>query len=208
MISLQIKPWVAFGLPYLLIELFYIGMPVVRTDGLSLARSVYGHVITKFSRMGRLPQFLSYGAPPTRGSKRRGGAPLLNLLIFWRSRCRRRNLRSSYLNTKDCKQGVLTIYTNHPGGNLVHKLKAVKFDVVRDNPPQLFKSAQKKTELGRKIAAAKITAHVVWSFPNGMARTISFSNRNFRFSLGNSKTKYTWFTKPKISYFFFYNKPG
>ena len=32
-ISLQIKPWVAFGLPYLLIELFYIGMPVVRTDG-------------------------------------------------------------------------------------------------------------------------------------------------------------------------------
>ena len=50
-ISFQIKPWVAFGLPYLLIELFYIGMPVVRTDG----RSVYGHVITKFSRMGRLP---------------------------------------------------------------------------------------------------------------------------------------------------------
>ena len=26
-------------------------MPVVRTDGRSLARSVYGHVITKFSRM-------------------------------------------------------------------------------------------------------------------------------------------------------------
>ena len=37
-ISFQIKPWVAFGLPYLLIELFYIGMPVVRTDGRSLAR--------------------------------------------------------------------------------------------------------------------------------------------------------------------------
>ena len=32
-ISFQIKRWVAFGLPYLLIELFYIGMPVVRTDG-------------------------------------------------------------------------------------------------------------------------------------------------------------------------------
>ena len=57
-ISFQIKPWVAFGLPYLLIEFFYIGMPVVRT----VARSVYGHVITKFSRMGRLPHFLSYGA--------------------------------------------------------------------------------------------------------------------------------------------------
>ena len=32
-ISLQIKTWAAFGLPYLLIELFYIGMPAVRTDG-------------------------------------------------------------------------------------------------------------------------------------------------------------------------------
>ena len=31
-ISFQIKPWVAFRLPYLLIELFYIGIPVVRTD--------------------------------------------------------------------------------------------------------------------------------------------------------------------------------
>ena len=37
-ISFQIKPWVAFGLPYMLIELYYIGMPVVRTDGRSLAR--------------------------------------------------------------------------------------------------------------------------------------------------------------------------
>ena len=62
-ISFQIKPWVAFGLPYLLIELFYIGMPVVRTDGLSGGRSVYGHVITKFSRMGSLPHFFTHGAP-------------------------------------------------------------------------------------------------------------------------------------------------
>ena len=28
-------------------------------------RSAYGHVITKFSPMGRLPHFLSYGAPST-----------------------------------------------------------------------------------------------------------------------------------------------
>ena len=34
-------------------------MPVVRTDG----RSVYGHVITKFSRMGSLPHFFTQGAP-------------------------------------------------------------------------------------------------------------------------------------------------
>ena len=34
------KPPVVFGLPYLLIELFHIGMPVVRTDGLSVGWSV------------------------------------------------------------------------------------------------------------------------------------------------------------------------
>ena len=60
-ISFQIKPWVAFGLPYLLIELFYIGMPVVRTDRRAGGRAVYGHVITKFSRMGH--NFFTYGAP-------------------------------------------------------------------------------------------------------------------------------------------------
>ena len=37
-------------------------MPVVRTDGLSGGQSVYGHVITKFSRMGRLLHFLTHGA--------------------------------------------------------------------------------------------------------------------------------------------------
>ena len=62
-ISFQIKPWVAFGLPYLLIELFYIGMPVVRTNGGVGGRSVYVHVITKFSRMGSLPHFFTHGAP-------------------------------------------------------------------------------------------------------------------------------------------------
>ena len=61
-ISFQIKPRVAFGLPYLLIELFYIGMPVVRTDGRACGRSVYGHVITKFSRMGSLPHFFTHDA--------------------------------------------------------------------------------------------------------------------------------------------------
>ena len=32
---------------------------------------MYGYVITKFSGMGRLPHFLSYRAPPTRGALRR-----------------------------------------------------------------------------------------------------------------------------------------
>ena len=53
----------AFGLPYLLTELFYIGLWWGRTVGRSVGRSVYGHLITKFSRMGRLPHFLNNGAP-------------------------------------------------------------------------------------------------------------------------------------------------
>ena len=44
-------------------KLFYIGMPVVRTDGQAVGRSVYGHVITKFSRIGSLPHFFTHGAP-------------------------------------------------------------------------------------------------------------------------------------------------
>ena len=32
-------------------------------DGRSGGRSLYGHVITKFSRMGSLPHFLPHGAP-------------------------------------------------------------------------------------------------------------------------------------------------
>ena len=47
-ISFQMKPWIAFGLPYLLIELFYIGVPVVWTDGWSGDNGwTYGHVTTK-----------------------------------------------------------------------------------------------------------------------------------------------------------------
>ena len=60
-------------LPYLLIELFYIGMSVVRTGGRVGGQSVYGHVITKFSRMGSLPHFFTHGAP-LRASRTR--APL------------------------------------------------------------------------------------------------------------------------------------
>ena len=62
-ISFQIQLWVAFGLPYPLIELFYIGMPLVRTDGRAGRRSEYGHVITKFSWMGSLSHFFTHGAP-------------------------------------------------------------------------------------------------------------------------------------------------
>ena len=65
---------VAFGLPYLLIELFDIGMSVVRTEDRAVGRSVCGHVITKFSRMGSLPHFFFTHGAPLRAARAR--APL------------------------------------------------------------------------------------------------------------------------------------
>ena len=57
------KSRVAFGLAYLLIELFYIGMPVVRTNERSVGRTVtWLQVPTKGSRMHRWPNFPTHGA--------------------------------------------------------------------------------------------------------------------------------------------------
>ena len=92
-ISFQIKPWVAFGLPYLLIELFYIGMTVVRTNGRSLDCSVYGHATTKFPWMSRLPHFLSYGPLPKCGAKRHA----------WTSAKKSIKGRTRFQRVRDCK---------------------------------------------------------------------------------------------------------
>ena len=54
-------------------------MSVVRTDGRAGGRSVYGHVITKFSRMGSLPHFFTHGAP-LRASRAR--PPLLTTIFL------------------------------------------------------------------------------------------------------------------------------
>ena len=48
-------------------------------DGRSGGRSVYGHVITKFSRMGSLPHFVTHGAP-LRASRAR--APLIIIIVI------------------------------------------------------------------------------------------------------------------------------
>ena len=45
-ISFQIKTQVAFGLPYWLIEIFYIGMPVVQTDARLLGVRSRGYQIS------------------------------------------------------------------------------------------------------------------------------------------------------------------
>ena len=65
--------WVAIPTDWVILHWYACG-----ADGRSGCQSVYGHVITKFSRMGRLPHFLSYGAPPVRGASR--GAPLSRIL--------------------------------------------------------------------------------------------------------------------------------
>ena len=54
------EPQVA--IPVCSLSYFYIGMPVVGTDGRAGGR-VYGHVTTKISRMHRLQNFLTHGAP-------------------------------------------------------------------------------------------------------------------------------------------------
>ena len=59
--------WVAIpvmSLLYLSIEFqFYIRMPVVRADGRSGGRAGVRNVTTKISRIHRLPNFLTHGAP-------------------------------------------------------------------------------------------------------------------------------------------------
>ena len=99
--------------------------------------------------------------------------------------------RSSLLSfdsaEKHVKREILTIYTNHPSGNLVQKHKTIKFYVVGELPTKKYtqnkvsprwsipKSAE-QTKKSRKIASTQITGHIFFSFPNEMARTIWFSN--------------------------------
>ena len=74
---------------------------------------------------------------------------------------------------------MLTIDTNHMGGNLVHIQKQT---MVEEQPPQsTCVSKSPEQTKSRNMASPEITAHVFLSFPNRMAQTISFSNQNFWF---------------------------
>ena len=68
--------WVAIPVDWVILHWY-----ACDADGRSLARSVYGLAITKFSRKGRLPHFLSYGAPPRRGASRFAWSSAKNSLI-------------------------------------------------------------------------------------------------------------------------------
>ena len=50
--------WVAIPFNWIILHWYACG-----ADGRSVGRSVYGHVITKFSRMGSLSLFFTHGAP-------------------------------------------------------------------------------------------------------------------------------------------------
>ena len=83
-----------------MVELFCIGMPVVRTDGRSVGRAC-GHVITKISRMGRLTNFLTHGAP-----LRARGAPLI-FLQRWQAKKRKVFQNHFYYSWMSKLDGVL-----------------------------------------------------------------------------------------------------
>ena len=61
--------------------------------------------------------------------------------------------------------GVVTIYTNNPGGNLAHKHKTIKFDVVGERPAMEYIKSAEQTKKSRKTASLQITAHIFWRFP-------------------------------------------
>ena len=78
---------------------------------------------------------------------------------------------------------MLTIYTNHPGGNIVHK----HLSWWENDALQRTTNSAEQTTKSRKIASPQITAHILRSFPNRVAGIIEFSNRDFWFSHANGK---------------------
>ena len=67
---------------------------------------------------------------------------------------------------------LLIIYTNYPA--LVHKHKTITFDMVgrglENKPLKNISKSSEQTKKRRKTSSRQITAHIFWSFLNGMAR--------------------------------------
>ena len=61
--------------------------------------------------------------------------------------------------------GCLLVYTNHLGGNLVHKLqKSIEFDLVGELYIYIYISiskSAKQTDKSRKVALHQMTAHII-----------------------------------------------
>lgn len=55
---------------------------------------------------------------------------------------------------------VVTIYSNHPGGNHVHKHKTIKFDLMGEGPAKIIPKSAQQTKKSRKTASSQIKTHV------------------------------------------------
>ena len=130
-------------------------MPVVRMDGRaggwSVGRSVYGHVITKFSRMGRLPHILSYGAPPTRGAARVVGRSVYGHVITKFSRMGRLPHILSYgapptrgASRRAWSSAIILLYclSHWTNSNLVPRVFASPGDEVEQIPQFMVEENQ------------------------------------------------------------------
>ena len=107
------------------------------------------------------------------------------------------------------KSRELTIYADHPFGNLVYK--TIKYDVMEEKPATKFIQTTWTDYKIRKIASPRsIHSHNFWSFPNGLSRTIWFSIRNFRFTHVNRELKQRRFWATPVNRkwaFFSFNQP-
>ena len=55
---------------------------------------------------------------------------------------------------------VVTIYTNHPGGNHVYKHKTIKFDLMGERPAKIIPESAQQIKNSRKTASPQIKTHV------------------------------------------------
>ena len=74
--------WVAIPVDWIILHWYACG-----ADGRSGGRSVYGHVITKFSRMGRLLHFFTHGAALARFARESSAMRNTDFNIFCKGRC-------------------------------------------------------------------------------------------------------------------------
>ena len=55
---------------------------------------------------------------------------------------------------------MVTIYTNHPGGNHVYKHKTIKFDLMGERPAKIIPKSAQQIKNSRKTASPQIKTHV------------------------------------------------
>ena len=117
----------------------------------------YGHVITKFSRMGRLPHFLTYGAPPTRA----GG-----VLLWW-------FLKGMFINISSCKMPTRSFGGKElsPYSDFVTPVSCVpnafKFSKTQNNWQLAYFGMQRSIDLKMFLKNAQIARIKImyWKLP-------------------------------------------